>query len=869
MNKITPPPPGATINPFRRLWDLGYRRLVPIVPPDADVSPKSTLFKRLDSRGKAVGIRGRDGLWRGFDWLKHETAEEDLDLWFEMGAGVGIRTGDGFVGVDADTYDAAVAEQVRACAEKHFGTLHSRIGRQPKCLYLVRTEPSVSYMRVEFEGSDGKNERVELLAEGRQFVAHGVHPNTRLPYTWPEGIPSLDTVPYAGPAVIEAFFAELRTILPAASPVIREGAGATVNQAALRGRLGDVRAAVEALPNTDELFPTRDAFRDVGYSIKAALPDDQEEALELYQRWAAGWVGPKGEANDPAYVEAEWRRFKPPYKIGAPWLFELTERVTGGRFDRAKVWFDEVDDEIGDEAARSGGSNGMGTWPEPLDIFGDADPAELTNPPSGSLPTIIERWARSEARRKGTSMAFAAAAGVAAAAGAIGASLRIQVRARDGGWMEPASFWTVLVADPGSAKSAIVRAALAPLRELDAEWRRVYQAAHAAWTLRAKVKRSKEAVTEAGPEPKPRRIFVDDTTMEAQIRLHRDNPRGLMRSTDELSGMLDTLGAYKRNGGGDRSHMLRLFDGDEIGTDRVGAGAAFASSALMGVLAGTQPEKLRQLVRDLEADGMLQRFVFILDDGCDREGVDEEEDHDALGEYRAALRGLAIAGVRSTGPVRISSGAHEELAAFWHDVRRLQHLPGASGAWKGHLSKWGKLLPRIVLTFHALEQWSVFGGVLPDTEVDRDTANRAAAFARFLLKHSLFFYEEYFGGSQAASEAVAIAGYLLTRPGLTEVKRRDIYHARPNLKGEANRRALLAAMAELEQADWCAASDQRDVQGPKFWRVNPLIHVRFAARGERERRERGRRRELIIEAGAARRALVASCENVSLPRDIR
>lgn len=57
---------------FHQLWDLGYRLLVPIVPPGAKISERSTILKRLqagrDDRGKTPGVRGRDGLWRGFDW---------------------------------------------------------------------------------------------------------------------------------------------------------------------------------------------------------------------------------------------------------------------------------------------------------------------------------------------------------------------------------------------------------------------------------------------------------------------------------------------------------------------------------------------------------------------------------------------------------------------------------------------------------------------------------------------------------------------------------------------------------------------------------------------------------------------------------
>ena len=55
---------------FEAMYRLGYTRLVPIIPPDSLISPKSSLALRVgtdqDSRGKAVGIRGQDGNWFGF-----------------------------------------------------------------------------------------------------------------------------------------------------------------------------------------------------------------------------------------------------------------------------------------------------------------------------------------------------------------------------------------------------------------------------------------------------------------------------------------------------------------------------------------------------------------------------------------------------------------------------------------------------------------------------------------------------------------------------------------------------------------------------------------------------------------------------------
>ena len=345
----SPPDAGS----FGRYADLGYRRLVPIIPPDAPVSPRSSLHKRLgtsqDGRGKTPGVRGADGDWRGYDWLAGEADERDYRRWHAMGAGVGIRTGAGLLAIDADTTDERHARVIRDVVDRHIAggaagaRAPVRVGRFPKALYLVRTTEPTPYQRVEFGPSapngSGRIWRVETLADKRQFVAEGVHPATREPYTWPRPLVAFDALPVVSPAVITAILEELRTVLPDSGPVVREGSGADVDQAMLRGDPDAVRRAVEATPNTSAHFPSRESYRDYGYAIKAALPDDPDLAFELYRDWCARWQD--GE-NDPDVVAADWSRMHPPYRRGAAWLFEVAAATSGGRFDEADGWLTDL-----------------------------------------------------------------------------------------------------------------------------------------------------------------------------------------------------------------------------------------------------------------------------------------------------------------------------------------------------------------------------------------------------------------------------------------------------------------------------------------------------------------------------------------------
>jgi hypothetical protein len=327
-----------TTNHFEVFSGLGYARLVPIIPPKAELSPNSSLAKRKDARGKAVGVKGRDNLWRGLDWVNYDADAADLQRWHAMGAGVGIKTGDGLLAIDADTLNHDHARTIRDIVEERFGRLPVRIGRYPKCLYVIRCSEPYRYTRVEFD----ENERVEVLSDGRQFVAHGIHPVTEEDYAWTRGLFKLADVPTVSAAAIDECLTAIQKALPKAKPIVKEGAAndtGHVNPESLRGDPKHIRTAVDTLPNSNEHFSSREDYLALGYAIKAALPDNEPEAFEIFSQWCERWQD--GE-NNPDTVAADWRRMKPPFRRGAGYIYSLAEALAPHKFSQGQIWFEPV-----------------------------------------------------------------------------------------------------------------------------------------------------------------------------------------------------------------------------------------------------------------------------------------------------------------------------------------------------------------------------------------------------------------------------------------------------------------------------------------------------------------------------------------------
>lgn len=333
------------INPFKAFWERGFERLCPITPPNAELDPRGAMARRIaknpnaDARGKAPGVPGQNG-WIGFDFVAHESDPSDLGAWARAGAGVGVKTGRGVIAVDVDVTNARIADATVALAERMLGPAPIRYGRAPKALLVYRTDEEIPYDKVTFSTETEDHALVEVLTEGRQFVAHGVHPKTGKPYSWPDGLPSADKLSTVTHKQLDAFLERIRERMPASQRFTGSTADrSAVDQSNLRGKAEVLAEAVRATPNSSDLFPTRDDYLRFGYAIKAAFgPDREAEAFELFGEWCSKW---DGGYNDPDEVDADWRRMKPPFSVGASFVYDMAEKH-GGWAGRAKEFFDPI-----------------------------------------------------------------------------------------------------------------------------------------------------------------------------------------------------------------------------------------------------------------------------------------------------------------------------------------------------------------------------------------------------------------------------------------------------------------------------------------------------------------------------------------------
>jgi putative DNA primase/helicase len=313
-----------------RLFNAGFHDLIPVIPPGAPLAPTSKIS--VASLGKTPGRRLDNGLWVGLNWRALQATAEDVKLWGQWGANVGLKAAR-FPGVDIDCADEGLAVMIEQAAFAQLGQAPVRIGNPPKRLlpYRLAGEP-FTRMRLVLKRGD-KQYLVEILAAGQQYLVAGVHPTTMLPYSWswdPADIgveEGLGAITRAQAAQFLDYLAETLGMLGYDCTRIGDGSPETRTARSNQGNLEapsieELRAAMELIPN-DDLFPGYPEFIKMLHAVRAAAGAEEEDGYEIMAAWAQKRNNGEGPSVKGESVRSLWRRTTGPFSVGWSWIAEL------------------------------------------------------------------------------------------------------------------------------------------------------------------------------------------------------------------------------------------------------------------------------------------------------------------------------------------------------------------------------------------------------------------------------------------------------------------------------------------------------------------------------------------------------------------
>ena len=257
-------------------------------------------------------------------WQKRPQEVLEFTKYGKSNIGVLCGGESNIVAVDVDVYSENVSQLVQKAVIYELGFAPQRIGQAPKTLFVFRcTEPMKKTKTAVFE-IDNKECAVEILAEGQQFVASGIHPDTKKKYSWVDDSivdVSVDGLTKVTPSQLHQFIASMNSLLA----TYGEKKGRKTNGEAatqldwfatneLEGKKKEIDIALAHIDNNDWHY---DDWVQMAHAIKGALADD---GLDLWHRWSK-----RSQKYDDAETDRVWDSIKDVKSVGAGTIFYLAK----------------------------------------------------------------------------------------------------------------------------------------------------------------------------------------------------------------------------------------------------------------------------------------------------------------------------------------------------------------------------------------------------------------------------------------------------------------------------------------------------------------------------------------------------------------
>jgi AAA domain/Bifunctional DNA primase/polymerase, N-terminal len=203
-------------------------------------------------------------------------------------------------GFDIDIKDQNVADQVEQALLNMVpsGTILKRVGQPPKRLIPFRCTTPFKKISATFKAPDDVVHKVEVLADGQQFVAEGIHETTQQPYRWADNVNLLNVahehLPLVEEELARRFVAEASEIMKRAGWVEVGAQGKSKSSGKPNGKANGQMAGETAAKTPGSSIYGRTALREECDKL-AAMPKDSgrnnalnSAAFNLFQLVAGG-----------------------------------------------------------------------------------------------------------------------------------------------------------------------------------------------------------------------------------------------------------------------------------------------------------------------------------------------------------------------------------------------------------------------------------------------------------------------------------------------------------------------------------------------------------------------------------------------------
>jgi hypothetical protein len=274
------------------------------------------------------------GRWSGFPkwsrFLDSPPSDTNIAAWSAWPcAGVGLLTGD-IVAVDIDVLDRYLVSRILDYADQILGeTPLYRVGLEPKLLLVYRAAERMKKRHV------GK---VEILGEGQQFVAYGIHPATKQPYRWTVKSPvevAAQDLPVVTSMRIDKFLEAIAPLVQDPNTSEKSKQTGLLSISSMKAPTSTAAASQTTIMEAMKFVPNNDLQWDEWNRIGMALfQATTGTGFEIFDEWSR-----RSTKYDREVTRERWDGIQrsPPNRIGDGLIFRLarekgwrSEAVTAG-----------------------------------------------------------------------------------------------------------------------------------------------------------------------------------------------------------------------------------------------------------------------------------------------------------------------------------------------------------------------------------------------------------------------------------------------------------------------------------------------------------------------------------------------------------
>ncbi|SNX60696.1 Protein of unknown function [Nitrosomonas ureae] len=454
---------------------------------------------------------------------------------------------------------------------------------------------------------------------------------------------------------------------------------------------------------------------------------------------------------------------------------------------------------VPDEWKVTSGKANTTTWQAPISL----ESAQLPPWPNNVFPGSIQDFVSALSESTETPPELSAMMVLAAISAAAQGKYRVRVK-QD--YFEPVNVWTCAALLPGSRKTAVQKAAIAPLTQWEKLQREklepaIKKALANNATIREQINCLRKQASKAKgaefeqlkkeiadieaslPEiPTVPQIWAQDVTPENLGTIMADNNERMAILSDE-AGIFDILGGRYSGGVPNLDLFLQGHAGSAIRVNRGSRPPVFMHTPTLTFGLSPQPEVLRGLTEkpSFRGRGLLGRFLYVLPpSNLGYRTLDASPIFpDYVTRYDGILTGILnqeMASDNDGKPCPHILKITVDAVQIWHTFALRVEAGMREGGTYAHLTDWAGKLPGSVIRIAALLHIARYSLIRPwEKEIGIEDMNAAIRMADALSIHALAVFDLM--GADPALDGARVILRWIKRQGYPEFTFRDCHYA--------------------------------------------------------------------------------------------